>query len=73
MGHLVDRHPERVRAEYALNEVGGFTFHVEGRRLYPVQVASKGFAWMTLRARGDPGHGSIPRPLTPCLPGFSNT
>src|SRR5262249_34933068 len=37
--HLVNEHPDRVRAEYALGEVGGATVHVEGRAFYPVQVA----------------------------------
>jgi len=36
---LVDYHPDRVRAEYALGEAGGFTHHFGGRALYPVQVA----------------------------------
>ncbi len=61
MGFLVDKHPDRVRAEYAFNEVGGFTLTSGNRRLYPVQVASKGFAWMTLRAERPPAHGSVPR------------
>ncbi|MBI4574674.1 MAG: M20/M25/M40 family metallo-hydrolase [Planctomycetes bacterium] len=61
MGYLVREHPDRVRAEFALNEVGGFTFWVEGERLYPVQVAQKGFAWLRLGATGSPGHGAVPR------------
>ena len=58
---LVDNHPERVRAEYALGENGGFTVHIAGRALYPVQVAEKGTVWMKLKAKGSPGHGSMPR------------
>ena len=58
---LVDRHPDRVRAEYALGEVGGATIHLGGKALYPVQVAEKGVVWMKLRARGTAGHGSMPR------------
>ncbi len=61
MGFLVDKHPDRVRAEYALNEVGGFSLASGTKRVYPVQVASKGFAWMTLRAERPPAHGSVPR------------
>lgn len=60
MQFLVEKHPELLEAEYALNEVGGFTLHVGGSRLYPVQVAEKGFVWLKLTAKGDPGHGSIP-------------
>jgi len=58
---LVDNHPDWVRAEYAVGEAGGFTLHLGGRVIYPVQVAEKGAVWMTLRAQGTPGHGSMPR------------
>lgn len=58
---LVDHHPELVRAEYALTEVGGFTLHLGGRRLYPIQVAERGIAWLRMTARGPAGHGSMPR------------
>jgi acetylornithine deacetylase/succinyl-diaminopimelate desuccinylase-like protein len=59
---LVDAHPELVRAEYGLGEVGGFSLHIASATFYPVQVAMKGVLWVTMRARGEPGHGSIPRP-----------
>jgi acetylornithine deacetylase/succinyl-diaminopimelate desuccinylase-like protein len=58
---LVDHHPELVRAEFALGEVGGFTMYLGGMTLYPVQVAEKGYAWIRARVRGTPGHGSMPR------------
>lgn len=60
MQYLCEMHPEKVRADYALNEVGGFTIHAGGKRLYPIQVAEKGFVWLKLTVRGDPGHGSMP-------------
>jgi acetylornithine deacetylase/succinyl-diaminopimelate desuccinylase-like protein len=56
----VDQHPDLVRAEYALGEVGGFTLHLLGRRFYPIQFAEKGIAWLRARAFGSPGHGSMP-------------
>ncbi|MBI4613971.1 MAG: M20/M25/M40 family metallo-hydrolase [Planctomycetes bacterium] len=62
MGWLVNNRPEAVRAEFALNEVGGFTLHLFGKRVYPVQVAEKGLCWFRLVAEGEPGHGSLPRP-----------
>lgn len=62
---LVRNHPELVRAEYALSEIGGFTLHSGGKRFYPVQVAEKGIAWLTIRARGSAGHGSMPNPDNP--------
>jgi acetylornithine deacetylase/succinyl-diaminopimelate desuccinylase-like protein len=59
---LVDRHPELVRAEYVLTEVGGHTLHVGNGRFYPIQVSEKGLCWFELTAEGPPGHGSMPHP-----------
>jgi len=58
---LVERHPELVRAGWVLNEVGGFTLHVGRRRLYPIQVAEKGFVTVKMTVTAPPGHGSMPR------------
>ena len=57
---LVEQHPEKVRAEYVLGEVGGFTMHFMGSRIYPIQIAEKGIAWLRMIAKGRPGHGSMP-------------
>jgi len=59
---LVEQHPELVRAEYAIGEVGGFTMHLAGTAFYPIQVAEKGLCWVRARFTGEPGHGSMPRP-----------
>jgi acetylornithine deacetylase/succinyl-diaminopimelate desuccinylase-like protein len=59
---LVEQHPELVRAEYVLNEVGGYTYYFGDTVFYPVQVAEKGICWFELVAEGEPGHGSVPRP-----------
>lgn len=59
---MVENHPEKVRAEYSISEIGGFSMDLDGVRFYPVQVAEKGVCWLLLRTRGDPGHGSIPDP-----------
>jgi len=61
-GWLVDHHPEHVRAAGAINEVGGVSLEVGGRRLYPIQVAEKGYAVYALTFQGTWGHGSMPRP-----------
>jgi acetylornithine deacetylase/succinyl-diaminopimelate desuccinylase-like protein len=58
---LVERHPELVRAGWVLNEAGGFTLHLGGRRYYPIQVAEKGYVTVKMTVGGPPGHGSIPR------------
>jgi acetylornithine deacetylase/succinyl-diaminopimelate desuccinylase-like protein len=59
--YLVDHHPDKVRAGFALGEVGGFTLNLGRRPVYPVQVAEKGVCWMRARTRGATGHGSLPR------------
>ncbi len=64
-GHwLVDNRPdifEGVRE--AVGEVGGFSVTVrDDLRLYPIQTAEKGIRWLTLRAAGRAGHGSMIHP-----------
>ncbi|MBX7148708.1 M20/M25/M40 family metallo-hydrolase [bacterium] len=57
---LVENRPELVQAEYALNEVGGFSLYVEDKVFYPIGVAERGICWFRVIAKGDPGHGSMP-------------
>jgi acetylornithine deacetylase/succinyl-diaminopimelate desuccinylase-like protein len=57
---LVDHHPDLVRAEYALGEVGAFPLDMGPVRYFPIMVAEKGAVRLTLTATGDPGHGSVP-------------
>jgi acetylornithine deacetylase/succinyl-diaminopimelate desuccinylase-like protein len=47
-------------ASAAINEVGGYSMTIGGRRFYTVQVAEKGIVWTRLFASGTPGHGSMP-------------
>lgn len=54
-------HPEWLRAAGAVNECGGVSMTVLGRRLYPIQVAEKGFAPYRIHVSGTWGHGSMPR------------
>ncbi|HLK38801.1 MAG TPA: M20/M25/M40 family metallo-hydrolase [Polyangiaceae bacterium] len=60
-GFLVDRHPELVRAEYVLTEIGAYTLYFGDAVFYPIQVAEKGICWFELTAEGTAGHGSMPR------------
>ncbi len=62
IGWLIEHHPEHLQAAGAINESGGVSLEVGGRRLYPIQVAEKGYAVYRLRFRGTWGHGSMPRP-----------
>jgi acetylornithine deacetylase/succinyl-diaminopimelate desuccinylase-like protein len=59
--YLVDHHPELFAdCTEAISEVGGFSVTLNERaRLYLVQTAEKGIAWLRLRAAGRPGHGSM--------------
>ena len=63
---LVEQRPELFRdaagrpAAAALNEVGGYSITLGGRRFYTIQVAEKGIAWTRLRTTGTTGHGSMP-------------
>ena len=58
---LVEQHPELVRAEFAVGEVGGYSLHIGKTTFYPIQVAEKGLCWVRASVRGEPGHGSMPR------------
>ena len=60
---LVDNHPELFEGvTEAVGEVGGFSLTLGGQRLYLLQTAEKGMAWMRLTARGTAGHGSMIQP-----------
>ena len=59
---LCDEHPDEVRAEYMLGEIGAFSLHLFGRTFYPIQVAEKGVCWVRATYEGSPGHGSMPDP-----------
>jgi acetylornithine deacetylase/succinyl-diaminopimelate desuccinylase-like protein len=60
---LVDNHVELFEGvTEAIGEVGGFSVTIGGQRLYLLQTAEKGMAWMRLTARGTAGHGSMLQP-----------
>jgi len=59
---LVENHPDLIRAEYGLGEIGGFSLEMSGKRFYLIEVAEKGVCWFRIKAKGAPGHGSIPAP-----------
>ena len=62
---LVSEHPELFAGvRHAISEFGGYTHHVAGRRLYPIQVAQKSRCLLRLTAHGPSGHPSTPRPQT---------
>jgi acetylornithine deacetylase/succinyl-diaminopimelate desuccinylase-like protein len=62
---LIERHPELMRAEFALNE-GGRIRVVDGRPLYAaIQCAEKVSNVVTVTATGPGGHASVPLPGNP--------
>jgi acetylornithine deacetylase/succinyl-diaminopimelate desuccinylase-like protein len=58
---VAEHRPDWLRAAGAVNEAGGVSVTIAGRRLYPIQVAEKGFAPYRIHVRGTWGHGSMPR------------
>ena len=57
---LVDQRPDLFDGcTEAIGEVGGFSTTINGKRLYLVETAEKGLAWLRLRAHGTAGHGSM--------------
>jgi acetylornithine deacetylase/succinyl-diaminopimelate desuccinylase-like protein len=58
---IAEHRPDWLRAAGAVNECGGVSVTVAGRRLYPIQVAEKGFLAYRIHVRGTWGHGSMPR------------
>ncbi len=61
---LVDNHADLFEGcTEAISEVGGFSLTVrDDLRLYPIETAEKGMAWMRLVADGTAGHGSMLNP-----------
>jgi acetylornithine deacetylase/succinyl-diaminopimelate desuccinylase-like protein len=61
---LVDNHAGLFEGcTEAIGEVGGFSYTLHGpsgpQRMYLLQTAEKGMAWLRLTARGTAGHGSM--------------
>ncbi len=58
---LVQHRPELLAGVgEAIGEVGGFSVALDPScRIYPIQTAEKGIAWLSLTATGQSGHGSL--------------
>ncbi|MEM2766833.1 MAG: M20/M25/M40 family metallo-hydrolase [Candidatus Bathyarchaeia archaeon] len=59
-GWLVANYPEKVVAEYVINEGGGQAIPMGGKNIFTIQTAEKGVVWFKVKAKGTPGHGSVP-------------
>ena len=58
---LVEHRPDMLRAAGAVNEAGGVSVELAGRRFYPVMTAEKGRETYRISVHGTWGHGSMPR------------
>jgi acetylornithine deacetylase/succinyl-diaminopimelate desuccinylase-like protein len=59
-GWLVRNYPEKVKADYVINEGGGQAIPINGKNVFTIQTAEKGILWLRVKAKGKPGHGSVP-------------
>jgi acetylornithine deacetylase/succinyl-diaminopimelate desuccinylase-like protein len=57
---MVDEHWDAVRCDLLLTEFGGAHLPLGSGTVLPVGVGERGAHWTLLRARGIPGHGSMP-------------
>jgi acetylornithine deacetylase/succinyl-diaminopimelate desuccinylase-like protein len=61
--YLVENHRHLLAdCTEAIGEVGGWSATIRGQRVYLIEAAEKGMAWMRLTARGNAGHGSMRHP-----------
>ncbi len=64
---MQEQHPALITAAAGVTELGGNAFEFAGKRFFMVQTGEKGGSGFTLRARGTPGHGSMPHDDNPVL------
>lgn len=58
---LTREHPEKVRCDMLINEGGGPSFEIDGKRFYGVCCAEKGVFRFTVNTAGIAGHASMPK------------
>jgi acetylornithine deacetylase/succinyl-diaminopimelate desuccinylase-like protein len=58
--YLLRNYPEKVFAPYVLNEGGGLAVPTRNGNVFTVQTAEKGILWFKVKAKGTPGHSSLP-------------
>lgn len=59
-GWLVENHPDKVRADYVINEGGGLVFKTKTGPVYLVEAEEKGICWVKATTKGVAAHASIP-------------
>ncbi|HEX78314.1 MAG TPA: M20/M25/M40 family metallo-hydrolase [Dehalococcoidia bacterium] len=58
--YLLEHCPEKLQADFAINEGGEEPLRIGGRLVYFIQVGEKGIAWSRLGTKGVSCHGSLP-------------
>jgi acetylornithine deacetylase/succinyl-diaminopimelate desuccinylase-like protein len=58
--YLLRNYPEKLFTPYVLNEGGGLAMPTQNGNVFTVQTAEKGLLWFKVKAKGVPGHGSLP-------------
>jgi acetylornithine deacetylase/succinyl-diaminopimelate desuccinylase-like protein len=58
--YLLRNYPEKIYAPFVLNEGGGLAMPTRNGNVFTVQTAEKGILWFKVKAKGVPGHGSMP-------------
>jgi acetylornithine deacetylase/succinyl-diaminopimelate desuccinylase-like protein len=58
--YLLNKYIGKIFAPYVLNEGGGSAFPTSKGYVFTIQTAEKGVIWFKVKAKGIPGHGSMP-------------
>ena len=56
--YLIENEPDLIEADIVFTEVGGMSFHSEGREVFPIMFGEKGSAKIKITAFGPGGHSS---------------
>lgn len=57
---LVEKHWDKVKADYMITELGGFFIHNKKGLGITISYGEKGIVWARLKTKGTAGHGSLP-------------
>jgi acetylornithine deacetylase/succinyl-diaminopimelate desuccinylase-like protein len=57
---LLEKNPEKILADYVINEGGGEGILTKKGWLFDIQIGERGVFWYRVTSKGVPAHGSIP-------------